>query len=272
MVVLVSVVKKLSPAQKRRYFMICVVVLLGFSAVVFRNSLGLTNRGSLNSEERDRYLALEFIPKYRINDCVVRFDVHLKATKGQFNVALYNSFDRYISYNEPTIGVIIPMQIGVVSSPETPDIRNIVQYNLLLSNQCDRRFDIFASMVAYAEDLHGDMFSIKRVPVEKPIKSGNIYWIDSPDFAPDYWPTFHKAMRGDGEALLAMVDFHGPQDHHLKHLYLSLAELFLPDGPLKDNVQTRKPKVFKKMFPNQQGQAAQAVERWQQKILKYKSE
>jgi len=261
-----------SQAQKRGFFIMFVVIVLGISVFTFHNSLGLANRVLSYSEERDRYLALEFIPKYKINECVVRFDLHLNETKGQFNVAMHNSFDRYISYNEPSIGVMVPLQIGVVSNPETPDIRNIVQYNLIFSNQCDRKFEIFQSMSAYAEDLHSEIFSIKQVPVEEPIESGNIYWTDSPDYDPNYWPTFHRAMRGDGEALLAMVGFQKPNDYQGKHLYMALAEFHLPNGPLKDKAQRGKADAFKKMFSSQQKQANKVIENWKHTIQKYQSE
>ena len=131
--------------------------------------------------------------------------------------------------------------------------------------------------------LDSNVFSIKQVPIKEPIKpvkgswnnqkkSNSGFWIDGHDYNPDYWPTYHKAVRGGGEALFEMIAFQEANNHSGKHLYMSLAEIFLPDGPLKDKARNGKPDALKKMFPEQQEQAAKEVEYWKQKILKYKSE
>ena len=82
----------------------------------------------------------------------------------------------------------------------------------------------------------------------------------------------HKALRGDGEALLGLVECVKPHDHIVRHLYLTLAEFYLPDGPLKNKAHERKVVVRKEMNPEFHDQADKAVQAWKKNIQEYKAD
>ena len=275
--------KKFVPSIKYFFFIICALCLMGITAFIYRNTLGLTNRGPLFSDKLNRYMTLEFIPKYKASDCSVRFNVHVKNSQFEHNKAIHNAFYRYVSYNEPTAGFLYLLEMPAPTDIQKPDVGYIIRYNLTFADQCDRRIEIFQAMVAYAHDLHGNVFSIKQVPIKEPIKpvkgslnnqkkSNSGFWIDGPDYNPDYWPTYHKAMRGDGVALYAMVELQDADEHQSRYLFMSLAETFLPQGDLKDKAHNEKEGIFKNLYPDQKERIEQVIMNWKQKIEKYQSE
>lgn len=213
-----------------------VVGLIGVSLFVSLEGGSKRIEEPLISDEVNRYLLLEFIPKYRFSDCSVRFAVHSKNETTPYHRELNNFFLGYVSKYEPKIGFVY--------------FNNIVPMENFLhfADQCDRRDAIFQSMMSQLEDQYGGVFFIEHLPLEKPrepfenlgFQSFGMYWLDSPDYDQDYWPTFHGAMRGNGEAFLALVDFVKQNDHHLRHLYLALAEFYLPNGALKDKAREGK--------------------------------
>jgi len=54
------------------YLVISISILMGMTIFIYRNNLGLTNRGPLFSNELNRYIVLDFIPKYKSSDCAMR--------------------------------------------------------------------------------------------------------------------------------------------------------------------------------------------------------
>ncbi|MBL4692345.1 MAG: hypothetical protein JKY92_03350 [Magnetovibrio sp.] len=275
-------------SMKKVYFVsICILLFVGLTAFTYRNKLGLTNRGPLFSDEFNRYIGFEFVPKYKIRECVIQFDLRMDKFNNEYIKGMNNAFYRYVSYNEPTVGAIYFDEMMDAVKHDQFDKGYTARYELLFPDQCDRKDEIFNSMVSYAKDLNGEDFSITQVsadhikwdvyvkkgtPSQQEFRNYNGLWIDSPSYDPGYWPTFHKAMRGDGKALFKMISFQNEYNYSGKHLYMSLAEHFLPDGPLKDQARSGKANAFKQMSPGGQEQADKSIEYLKQQIKRYQSE
>jgi len=222
----------------------------------------------LISDEMNKYLVLEFIPKYKFSDCTVRFSVRLNDKKLDYNRMLIDTTLWFLSKHEPKIGFI--------------DINNINQSEnfLFFADQCDRKEEIFQHLATYIDNRFGSDFTVKKTPDDQPIetqvnfliKSYGQFWTDSPDYEPNYWPTYHKAMRGDGVALYAMVDLQDADEHQSRYLFMSLAEAFLPKGTLKDKAHNEKEGIFKDLYPDQKKSIEQVIKNWKQKIEKYQLE
>lgn len=264
--------RSLSGMQKIIVSTLFAVLVIGFATDRLRNTFSDSDDKPLFSDERNRYITLHFQPKYKISDCAISFDLGFNKGDEQFMDFIEDAFQRYVSYHEPKVGFMFLQHLRSPKLSSTPKIKSIIQYELILSDQCDRKDQIFLDMVTYTLKQHGDSFSIRRHTEKKSELKLSRYWIDSPDYNPDYWATLHKAVRGDGEALYKMTEFQEENDHGGRHLYMSLAEIFLPDGLLKEKAKFGKLEAFKKMFPDQQKQADKAIEYWVQNIQKYKSE
>jgi len=257
-------------SRKDTKFIIAIVVfcLLGMGAFFISKKDVIQNDEPLINDEFNRYIELEFIPKYTLSECTVRFSVHLKNKKFDYNRKLIDSTLWFVSRHEPKVGFI--------------DVNNIYQAEnfLFFADQCDRKEPIFQHLATYIDNRYGSDFTIKRTPDDQPIethkdfliKSSGQFWTDSPDYDPNYWPTYHKAMRGDGEALYALVDFQGINEHQGRYLFMSLAEAFLPNGVLKDKIRNEKEDHFKNLYPDQNKRIDQIITIWKQRIEKYQSE
>lgn len=248
---------------------IVMIVILMTVTLVYRFFISHDDSGPLMSKERNRYVALEFIPKYKTDECSVHFNLYLKKAAGDFERALYNSFQRYLSKHEPKIGYLQSIQVTILNSTINQRGQSSLPYLLLFADQCERRFELFQAMADYTEERHGDQFSFEHVEREGTVAPGEKFWIDSPDFNPDYWPTFHRGMRGDGEAFLALVNFLKPYEQDDKHLYLALAEFYLPSGPLKDQACEQRDIAWKALKPEFQSRQKLVIDEWIQKIRDY---
>lgn len=233
--------------------------LIGLGLSKYWPIYDLDRDAPLISDEVNRYLVMEFIPKYRVDECVVSFAVHLKDETSGYLDEVNLAFWRYITKHEPKIGTMI------YQNYPGPD------HFVYFADQCDRRDEIFVGMAENVEKHFGDKMAIERLPVEVPVQGFMRLWVDSPDYDPDFWPTLHRATRGEGEAFLALVDFVKPHDHIVRHLYLALAEFYLSDGPLKDKARQRKEAALKEMTPDFQEGADKIIESWKQNIQRYQT-
>jgi len=248
------------------------MLIIGFAADRLRSTFSNSDDKPLFSDERNRYITFHFQPKYKISDCAISFDLRINKGDDQYMTIMPETLQRYVSYHEPQVGFMVVQYLRFRKNGLIPKAKSIIQYELILSDQCDRKDQVFEKMIAYTQNQHGDSFSIERNREKKPELKLSRYWIDSPDYNPDYWSTFHKAVRGDGEALYKMIKLQEKHNHSGRHLYMSLAEIFLPDGPLKEKAKSGKSEAFNRMFPDQQKQADKAVEYWKKNIQKYKSQ
>lgn len=255
--------------QKYGILLIGTVMIMGIAVVKFRDVFDAPDTRFVYSEEVNRYMALEFIPKYKAADCAIHFNLHTQKTGKQFDVPLEYAFQRYISYNDHTVGMVIVRRLFFSDVSEHPKTDGIVLYEAVLADQCWRRDEIFQEMVSYALDQIKDEFTIERVPIDGPVVALGNMWIDRPDYDPKYWTALHKAMRGDGEAYMALADLAKPDDFHTKHLMSALAEHFLPEGPLKESARQGKEAAFIDLFPEQQARTDDVVQHWIEGVQRY---
>ncbi|HEY9078846.1 hypothetical protein [Magnetovibrio sp.] len=264
-------VRKISKIHKYG-FAIVGFVCLAAGVIKFISTPNSNDDGPIYSEERLRYIALEFTPKYEVADCTVSFDLQLRKGGVSFVGPLEDSFQRYVSSHEPKVGIMMITHLGTRKYGEARKNRLSAPYELVLGDQCNRKDQIYEGMVEYTLDRYGDLFGIERVPIEKSELNYGRFWLDSSDYNPDHWPTFHKAMRGDGEAFLALAKSVEPDDFRQKRLMYALAEHYLPNGPLQETARKGKEAAFKEMFPSQQKRADEVVRHWIQNIQKYNAQ
>lgn len=231
-----------------------------FVMLWFKGAADLDREAPLISDEVNRYFVMDFVPKYRVEECVVRFSLHLKDKTRSYLDDINLAFWRYLNEHEPKIGTM------VYQNHAWPD------HYVYFADQCDRRDEIFAGMAENVERHFGDWMTIERLPVDEPVDGFMGLWIDAPDYDPERREIFQRAIRGDGEAFLSLVDFANPHDHIVRHLYLALAETYLPDGPLKDKARQGKEAAWKEMKPEFQERANKIIENWKQNIQRYQTD
>lgn len=245
-----------------RIISVVVFAILSLVTIAFLDIITPSDGGPLDTSARDDYLSLEFIPKYKVADCVVTFKFLETGTKEYQVKDVDYAFVHYLSKHEPRVGTTI-IELAADKTEE--------RYRIAFADQCDRKEEIFRSMASYVEDFYDNDISIQRVPTKEPFILVGTYWLDSPDYNPSYWPTLHRAVRRDGIALMEMADFSKTNNHDTRHLYNSLAVHYLPDGPLKEKAKRLAETAFQKMLPTQQERSDHAIKYWTEKIQKYKT-
>ncbi|MBF0250111.1 MAG: hypothetical protein HQL35_05700 [Alphaproteobacteria bacterium] len=251
---------------------LCLIPLLGWGTAKIHGTIFSFDDKAVYSEERNRYIALEFIPKYTVAECAIHFDLDLKRVQGDFQVLLEHAFQRYVSYVEPRVGMMTVMDYLPSDPNRQTGANNVFAYELLMADQCDRKDQIFNAMVAYALDKHGDVFDIRRVPIDRVVHGGTRFWLDRPDYKPEFWPVSHKAYRGDGAALMAMADFEEPSDHGNRYLYFALAYDFLPDGDLKEQARRKFDVEQNQLSRDVQKSMENAIRRKRAQIISYQNQ
>lgn len=213
------------------------------------------------SDEVNRYLAMEFLPRYSVRDCVIRYEVILQEDAGNFIRNMGNAFSKYINEHEPHIGM---MAYYPLAWPN---------YDLYFADQCDRKDEIFAGMAAYVERYFGHQFSVNQVPavdfefLDMRRHGSMKLWLDSHDYDPEYWPTLHLAARGNGEAFLRLAEFY--DDDLARHLYYALAEHYLPGGALRIEAKRLKEELQSNLSSERLKRQNDAFQDWVSKIDLY---
>jgi len=259
----------LSQQLKFRILIAVIAVVLVLSAIIVRNFFTSNDDGPLYSDERNRYIALEFYPKYNAIDCTVSFDVHLKGPSVQFAALVQDSFQHYVSYHEPRVGTMLVEYLAIRRNSEMPRKKDTAPFELIFSDQCNRKDEIFDAMVAYTVERHGGAIGIERLPNAKPELKPLRFWLDSPDYEPDYWPIYNRALRGDGGAFLELLRFEEGIDPIRQHLFFALAEHYLTDDVMKVTAKEGKDAAWELMKPEQQGRQNMLIEGWKSKIERY---
>ena len=210
------------------------------------------------SDEVNRYLVMEFVPKYHVNECVVKFAVNLKDKGAGYLRETDWAFISYINMQEP--------QIGLMHYRNISPVQNYVYF----ADQCARRDEIFAGMVANVEKHFGDKMSIERLPMDgSSIEGFGRLWLDSPGYDPEYWLVYHKAVRGDGEAFLRLLHLEQTADYERQHLLYALAEHYLLDGSLKDKARQGKEAAWNEIKPKFQKRQDLLIKDWIDKLQRY---
>ncbi|PCI38650.1 MAG: hypothetical protein COB46_10795 [Rhodospirillaceae bacterium] len=235
-----------------------VLGLLGFISMKFFLKPEFDRVSPLISDEITRYFAMDFVPKYLVNDCVVKFEVSVKNGQIGYKEETNVSFWRYISRNEP--------KIGVMNYQNYIPNENYVYF----ADQCDRRDEIFEGMIGEVNKFFADKINIKRLPIEVAVTGFDRLWLDSPGSVPEYWPIYHEAIRGNGKAFLDLLQFEKKDDFDRLYLFSALAEYYLPDGPLKNEARLAKAAALKNIHPERHNIQLKMVDHWVQFIEKYK--
>ena len=240
-----------------------IVGLVAVSALVgISGTLASDDNAPVFSEERNHYMALEFYPKYRADECTISFDLHVNEPGVQFITLIQESFQRYVSYHEPRVGAMQVEYVAVRRKSPPPRIKDAVPFEVVLSDQCDRKDEIFEAMVGYTQERHAGIFDFERRLDAKPELKSSAFWLDSADYDPAYWPLYHNAMRGDGKAFLELLRFVNEDDFSRQHLFSALAEHYLPDGHMKNIAQEGKRAAWLHMTPKQRDRQNRIVEGW----------
>lgn len=236
------------------------LIFFGLVTVASLSQADLDRSAPLISNEIERHFIMEFVPKYEIADCVIRFSLTQNEKAPSYVDDLNIAFWRYLGEHEPKIGMMI------YQNWIWPD------HVIYFADQCDRRNEIFEGMQGSVDRYFGEKLSIERLPIAKPVKAFGRLWLDSPDYNPDYWPIYHRAVRKDGAAFLELLRYELKSDFSRQHLYYSLAYHYLPEGALKTAAQQGKDAAWKQISVERQERQMLVVEDWISKIEKYNND
>lgn len=212
----------------------------------------------------DRHYIFKFQPRFKRRECIIKFEyVFRNLWENWPETSLFGLFESYLWKHEPAAGIF---QMDVAPSNGHPAVAYV-----MLSDECDRRFEIAESMAKFAteSDLRYEVKASREHVLPGPYTIDNTgYWIDDPDYDPKRWKTIQKAMQGDGEAIFQMaeeVDREPVAEGSLTNLigayttYVRAAEC-LPSGSLRDEALKRSQDRWSKMPPESRDRARNVVE------------
>lgn len=217
----------------------------------------LDRTSPLISDEVNRYLVMDFVPKYHVNECVVRFALHLKNKSDNYLRDVNLAFHRYINAHEPNIGAMIYLNWKV------PD------HYVYFADQCNRRDEIFAGMAANVEKHFGDRMRVERLALEEQVEPFGNMWLDSPGYSPDRVMIMHRAVRRDGKAFLQLVDRLETGDPTIRHVFYALAEHYLPPSELKTQAKQAKEELQRDFDTERLKRQQAVIQDWISKIERY---
>lgn len=184
----------------------------------------------LDMTANEHYFILHFIPRFKQTDCMVRLKYSFSgAAKNSSQFHLDLGFRHYFSENEPS--AFFYSQHALEAGQE-----GIVYY--IFIDSCPRRFEMLHNAARFVEskDPHYTIIVDDKPVTKWPTESNDIgFWIDSPQYDPEYWRLFKKALQGDGEAMFHLAGYdHEAVTPPKAYISYAMAVDRLPEGPLRD--------------------------------------
>lgn len=172
-------------AVTRNMLAIVCPVLAGitFAGLLPFPSAAVAECKSIDTTVAIKYLAVEFFPKYRREQCIVRMDYEDLGPIGSHSDIDWRwDVECYLVEHEPKASVFT---LGRAGGTFPRHFRFI-----MFADQCDRRFEIADGIAAHLNrEFEGDFrVTASREPVNPGPDTVNShgFWIDDPDYDPKY--------------------------------------------------------------------------------------
>lgn len=217
--------------------------------------------------EADRYYAIEFVPKYKREQCIVRMEYEdLGPIGSHSDIDWLSDVKCYLLDHEPKASVFILGRVG----------GSFPRYSrfIVFADQCDRRFEIADGIAVHLNrEFYGDFrVTASREPVSPDPDDDNLrgFWIDDPKYDPEFWALRLKANRGDGESLFRLAETNesrnNPKGTYI--MYMRAADC-LPSGLLRTKALDRARAVHIAMQPEDQKRVGPLLENFRNDALRF---
>ena len=199
-------------------------------------------RGVVDKTAMDKHYLLEFLPRFKRSECLVRIDLLFEGTEGErYRAPLSMLFKQYLWVHEPKAGLF---HLGSDHPTANRQIAAYVQF----ADECDRRFEIAEAMADYAsgaDPRYKLRVSRDHILPGPDTMEADGAWIDDPDYVAKTWVLRRKANRGDGEAMFQIAETMNPYSDHLQ-MYITylMAKNCLQPGKLKTEATVRAQKTL----------------------------
>ncbi|MBL4689975.1 MAG: hypothetical protein JKY68_00695 [Rhodospirillales bacterium] len=216
-------------------------------------------RGVLDKTAMDKHYLLEFLPRFKRSECLIRIDLEFEGSADDlYRAPLDILFKKYLWDHEPKAGLILIKLHYPVDVPTAV----FVQF----ADECDRRFEIAKAMAAFAnkaDPRYKLTVSHDRVlPGPDTMDSGGS-WTDDQESVSNTWALRRKANRGDGEAMFQLAETIDPYTGQInKYVIYLMAKYCLPLGKLRTEAGKRAQKTLSAMPQKIRAQVDDVLERF----------